>query len=453
MGSDSNSRSAIVVGAGLAGLAAAYRLQQGGFDVTVLERNDRVGGRVLTQRRNGYVIDAGPDAMHEGYRNYRALAKELGLGATFCRSSAVVGLIRDGNVIDIDTDRTASMLFTPALSWRAKLCFLRGIIRHRKLIKRIDSSRLTDAADFDSFDENAQAFARREFGRECTDYLIDPLVRLVVGSGAAQASRLSVLGGLANWSAQLFNIRGGLDMLPNALATQLRVRTGTEVEQLSETVQGVEVRCRDANHECKTLSADVSVISATYDVAERIYPALLGYADDYATQLSYLPLVSVSLAYSALTRSKAYVIQSPTVEIADALLLFLQHNKAPDRAPPGHSLITIYTDGLATPRYLEQSDEQTTAWARQETERLFPELAGHFEFSGVTRWPVAGYLATPGFWRRTRALLAGLPETGRVQLAGDLFGAGSMESAVTWGEIAARRLIEHHGGALLDPPA
>jgi hypothetical protein len=58
----------------------------------------------------------------------------------------------------------------------------------------------------------------------------------------------------------------------------------------------------------------------------------------------------------------------------------------------------------------------------------------------VTRWPVAGYLATPGFWRQSRALLAAIPADGRVQLAGDLFGAGSMESAVRWGERAAERL-------------
>ena len=440
------SKKAIIVGAGLAGLSAGYRLHKAGFDVTVLEKRDRVGGRVLTLRRDGFVIDAGPDAMTEGYRNYKALATELGLGNDFVPSSAVIGVIRDGRVIDIDTSKLIAALFTPALSWGGKLRFALGLWQQRKLFAGVDSFRLTDSAAFDSTSENAETFSLRAFGREATEYLIDPLVRLVVGSGVAMSSRLGVLGGLVNWSVGLMNIKGGLDALPNTLAKRLPVETGADVEQVRETADGIEVDWRDAKGTQHSARADVCVIGATYDVAERIYPRLAGYVAGYGGKLDYLSLVSVSLAYSAPTNSRAYVVQVPTVENADALLVFLQHNKAPDRAPAGKSLITVYTDGIATVRYLAMSDEQITAWARSEMEKLFPELAGHFEFSSVSRWPLAGYLATPGFWTQTRALLDAMPRDGRVQIGGDLFGAGSMESAVTWGEQAARCLIEHHSG-------
>ena len=49
----------IVVGAGMAGLAAAYRLRQAGVDVTVLESSDHVGGRLGTDSRDGYMIERG----------------------------------------------------------------------------------------------------------------------------------------------------------------------------------------------------------------------------------------------------------------------------------------------------------------------------------------------------------------------------------------------------------
>ena len=77
-------------------------------------------------------------------------------------------------------------------------------------------------------------------------------------------------------------------------------------------------------------------------------------------------------------------------------------------------------------------------------EQLFPELARHLEVSCVSRWPKAGYLATPGFFKRTSQVRKDLLEDARVQIAGDLFGAGSMESAVTWGENAAKNIIEKH---------
>ena len=444
-----NGNKAIVVGAGLAGLSAGYRLYKAGFEVTVLEKRDRVGGRVLTLRRDGFTIDSGPDAMTEGYRNYKALATELGLGDQFVASSPVIGLIRDGKVIDIDMRNRLASAFTPALSWSAKLRFMWGLFKHRKLFVGVDSFRQVDSAHLDSTTENAEAFSVRAFGREITDYVIDPLIRLVVGSGSAQASRLSVLGGLVNWSVPLMNIKGGLDVLPKALAEHLNVITDVEVGQVMESANGVEVTYRDAQGNSQTLHGDVCMIGATHDAAEAMFPKLRDYVPGYSDKLKYIRLASISLAYSKPTNSQAYVVQVPTVESEDMLLVFMQHNKAPDRAPAGSSLITIYTDSLVMDKFMQMPDADVTTWARGEIEKLFPELAGHFQFCSISRWPITGYLANPGFWQRTNEFLQALPKDARVQIGGDLFGAGSMESAVTWGEHAARQLIKHHSGAIV----
>src|ERR1700752_1166844 len=62
--------SVVVVGAGLSGLAAAYRLQQAGATVTVLESASGPGGRVQTERHGDYIVDTGPDALTAGYTSY-----------------------------------------------------------------------------------------------------------------------------------------------------------------------------------------------------------------------------------------------------------------------------------------------------------------------------------------------------------------------------------------------
>ncbi|MDL1878574.1 FAD-dependent oxidoreductase, partial [Cytophagia bacterium CHB2] len=50
----------IVIGSGFGGLAAAIRLQARGFDVTLLEKNARVGGHAYQLKKNGYTFDMGP---------------------------------------------------------------------------------------------------------------------------------------------------------------------------------------------------------------------------------------------------------------------------------------------------------------------------------------------------------------------------------------------------------
>jgi len=435
----SSCRTAVVIGAGLAGLSAAFRLQEAGFSVTVIEKLDRPGGRVLTLRRDGYQIDAGPDAMTAGYREYRALAHAVGLESEFVPSSPVVGMVRDGRVIDIDTANVLSLPFTKALSPSGKLKLMAGMFKCRHLLRGVDSFRLTESADKDDESETAETFAHRCFGGEVTNYLIDPLIRLVVGSGAAQASRLSVLGGLVNWSVPLINIRGGLDRLPQVIAQRLTMIYSAAALSVTGNADGVRVVYRNAEGRHHELAADACIISTTFDVARQLDPVLAAATVDYERHLRYLALVSVSLAYAAPTRSRAYVVQVPTVEDPEALLMFLQHNKAPDRTPPGHSLITLYTDGAVTPQFLSRSDDEIIAWARARADRLFPEVSSRFQFGSVSRWPLAGYMATPGFWLRTRGLLNVLPRS-RVHIAGDIFGAGSMESAVVWGRKAAERI-------------
>jgi hypothetical protein len=90
---------------------------------------------------------------------------------------------------------------------------------------------------------------------------------------------------------------------------------------------------------------------------------------------------------------------------------------------------------------MARTDEQITDWAREHVEALCPELRGKFVLASITRWDVGGYLATPGFFQRTMKLRESVPDDSRVQLAGELFSAGSMEAAITWGIEAAKKLM------------
>jgi protoporphyrinogen oxidase len=314
-------------------------------------------------------------------------------------------------------------------------------VRLRGSIKDVDTYELVQSAASDDPDTTAHDFGVRHFGPEVTDYLVDPMIRLTVGTGAREASSLNVLGALGAWSGPLRNVRGGLARVTDELASRLSVRRGATVTAIHESGSSVAVSYSDAtgSHE---LIADSCVIGAMYHRAAEVWPALATASPAFGDKLRNVKLISVSLGYRALTRSKAYPVLVPTVENSEALLIFLQHNKSPDRAPEGHSLVTIYTDTTVTDRFLQRSDEQLEAWAAAIVERLCPELSGHRDMGVVTRWPFAGYLADPGFWRRTAALRDSLPARGRVLLAGDLFGAGSLESAVRSGELAAAQVLD-----------
>jgi oxygen-dependent protoporphyrinogen oxidase len=433
--------SAIVVGAGLSGLAAAYRLQQGGTTVTVLESGRGPGGRVQTEHHGGYIVDTGPDALTAGYASYLKLVEDLELGDRLVDTSAVIGLVRQGRLIELDPANIARLAFTPALSMLGKLRLAAGFIRLRKAIRDVDSYDMGRSAAQDDPDVSAHDFALRYFGREVAEYLIDPMMRLTTGGGAREASSVNVLGALGAWSGGLRSLRGGLATVTNELASRLDVRYGATVTRVDESESGVTVSYTDGSG-THDVSAATCVITAMYHRAVEMWPSLLTASPAFGDKLRNVKLISVSLGYRVPTTSRAYTVLVPTAEQPECLLIFLQHNKSADRAPRGHSLVTIYTDTAVTDRFLDYTDAQLESWAAGVVEGLCPELAGNRDLSVVTRWPYAGYLADPGFWRRNSALRDSLPIRGPVQVAGDLFGAGSMESAARWGEHAARRILE-----------
>src|ERR1044072_6566781 len=77
----SHNRTVTVIGAGLAGLSAAHDLQRAGWDVTVLEARDRVGGRVYSLRNfsNGLVAEGGGEFIDERHTRMVAYAKQFDL--------------------------------------------------------------------------------------------------------------------------------------------------------------------------------------------------------------------------------------------------------------------------------------------------------------------------------------------------------------------------------------
>ncbi len=189
----------VVVGAGLSGLAAAYRLQEAGIQVEVVEATGRAGGRCGVLRKQGFLVDTGPEISAASYHRFFALARAAGLADDIVSCSRVVSSLRDGRMIDIDSQNPLSLIFTPLLSWKAELQLVLGLIRNLKLIKSANAFKLGDLAALDDPAISAEDFAVKAFGREAADYLIDPLMRTLGDSKMGQVSQLTALGGVNSW--------------------------------------------------------------------------------------------------------------------------------------------------------------------------------------------------------------------------------------------------------------
>src|SRR5262245_38777236 len=99
----------IVIGAGMAGLSAAWALSRRGVEVTVLDRDERVGGRVLTADIDGAPVELGATFLTNFYPKTLRIARDVGLvdsGVPLRNSGAV---LRNGRLYG---GSAAQVLFT-----------------------------------------------------------------------------------------------------------------------------------------------------------------------------------------------------------------------------------------------------------------------------------------------------------------------------------------------------
>ena len=434
--------SAAVVGAGLAGLTAAFRLKQHGWRVTVFEADEVVGGRVRTEHHRGYLLDTGATALAESYDSYLSLVEELGIRDQIVPSSPYIGIYREGRIHHLRLDRVArSGIQTRLLSPKAKLRSLRlGLdVGRAKLKGRLDYSDMRKAAPLDT--ESARDYARRVLGNELAEYLCEPVTRMMLIADGDDVSVVELFSGLANiFSSKICSLRGGQGRLPRLLAEGLDVRLGSTVRLVADAGDRVQVTSPNAKGEDRTEEFDACVISAPLFEATRICPDRASILGPLNEALGYTQCLSVAVATTAPPESPALVIELPPSEDATIALMFLNHNKSADRVPIGRGLIECCWEASASQEAFEDPDSAIADRTIKSVVRVFPELRGAVEFTHVTRWRSALPRTRIGAYKLIGEFNARIDTGSRIQFAADYMSAAGQNTAVEFGNRAAEAL-------------
>lgn len=424
---------AVIVGAGIAGLSAAYELCARGRHCIVLEERPRAGGVILTERVDDFVIDAGPDSLLVQKPAAVELARELGLGdrlvpmlpprtAYLVRNDALVPL-PEASYLGIPT-RMGPLVTTPLFSWPAKMRMALevGIPRKR-------------GAD----DESIGSFMRRRFGREAVAYLAEPLL---AGIHAGDVERLSMRA-LFPRLLEAERIHGSVLRSMRRLKTA-RPSNGAFLsfaDGLDEIVGGLVAALPPGTLRCNAAVARVtgrgpfSVTLASGETIEaraliaatpaRITASLLGDVDAelaaHCRRLRYASTATVALGFRRdqvrhPLAGSGFVV--PRVERRVLMAGTWVSSKWPNRAREGHVLLRGFVGGAGGTDVLALDDEALI-------ERVVDEMAARLHITGAPvltrlfRWPDATAQHEVGHETWLRAIEA------RVAAIPDLWVTGS----------------------------
>jgi oxygen-dependent protoporphyrinogen oxidase len=331
---------AIVVGAGITGLACAHALKKLGIDTLVVESSDRVGGVIRSERIDGYLVEWGPTSLLPTSHTFD-LIDEIGLSAELVQADP-----KSPRYVSIGGE-LKRVPFGPLTA--------RGIFR--ALSEPFVRSKSSE-------EESVAQFFRRRIGTEAHDRLIAPLV---TGIYAGDSEKLGIsatfprlveiereygsmmIGMLrapkksgGGRPSVVSSFPNGMETLPMRLAEGLQVQLGSKEVRIGRTVE-----------------ASVTIVTTpSYAAAEIVEP----FSADLAAllrEVQYAPMVvaAASIAQSSLgVPIRGFGFLVPPSERMNILGSVFNSSLFPDRAPAGHELVTTFVGGALKPEALDWPD-------------------------------------------------------------------------------------------------
>ncbi|HXI89260.1 MAG TPA: protoporphyrinogen oxidase [Blastocatellia bacterium] len=391
-----NHRAAVVIGAGISGLVCAYRLKSLGIDVALIEKSDRVGGVIQSERIDGFLIERGPNSS-QGTEELLALVEELG----------ITGELAEGNpkapAYVYFKGRLHPVPSGPSAFIKSDLLSLGGKLRIFKEpfvpVRRSDS------------EESVASFARRRIGREAAERMVAPFVSGIYAGDADQLSVQAAFPRLANLETgygglfrgtlakarearrarkaasavldkaaptrrRLCSFQSGMAFLPTTLASKIGedLLTGCEdlrVERSADSLEfNVEFERGSDRHQ---LTCERIIIATPSTVASSLVADISAELSRLLDEIDYAPLAIVSLAYDQSTVSTSldgFGFLVPPSEGMNILGCVWNSSLFNDRAPKGKALVTAFIGGARNPAAARAADAELVSTVHGELQKV-----------------------------------------------------------------------------------
>lgn len=400
-----------IIGGGIAGLSAAFFLEKArraGAELqwALFEKSGRLGGVIQTERRDGFVIEAGPDSFLSAKPDGARLCHDLGIGDQLISSNDAdrkTYILVKGKLVPIPQGlefmvptRVWPMATTPLFSFKTKLRM---------------ASELFSSARKNASDESVGDFVRRHFGQEMVDRVAEPLLAGVYGGNAEHLSIRAVLPRFAEMEREhgslvratlkakaQFKSKAPAGAKPQPLFTSLKNGMQQMVEALVAALPQASIRLGQQNISLRPVNDDWQIESAGINekfqavllavpapsaaaLLRQFHPALI----EGLGKIEYTSSAAVALAYCEADLPPGHGFLVPRSEGRKIMACTFVHKKFPHRAPESMKLLRCFFSSSRVPDLLTHSDEALQQFARQELKEILGVTAEP-RFARTFRW-------------------------------------------------------------------
>lgn len=459
-------RRVAVIGGGITGLAAAFYLQEQAklhhypLEIVLLEASHRLGGKLQTLRKDGFIIERGPDSFIDRRGIVSALATKLGIDHDMIKTAHAKTYIAINNK-ELQPVPTSNILGIPTqikpfmtsslVSWSGKV--------------RATADWILPPSRIDG-DQSLGKFVRRRFGEEFVQNVIEPFLSGVFSGDIDELSLAATLPILRDYEQQsgslmrgvrreltaidgrgftkeynAFNVQTfaqGMDTLVDALVAQLdcHLMKGVRVQSMTKYKEQLSLSLNNKS----TLAVDGVVLAIPHQSACKLF------TDDLLQDLKDIPsntVATVSMIFNEadvpdfdgtdifMSRNSDYSLTSLTYE----------HKKWTGVAPKGYALLNCYIGRTGDAAIVELSDSEIEKTLIDDLQQLSGVRMQPIE-TIVSRWKDSMPQYTIGHIERLQRAKASLhTHFPTVHLAGNSYEGISLANCIEQGYNNAQAVL------------
>ncbi|MBI2818061.1 MAG: protoporphyrinogen oxidase [Acidobacteria bacterium] len=463
----------VIVGGGISGLSAAYFLEKhtaaAGLDVSIdlIESRDRLGGVIVSERSEGFLVEGGPDSFLTQKTAAIDLCRELGIGdqlipsndqqrKTYILQGGALKELPDGLFFMLPT-KVGPILTSDLFSFSGKL--------------RLALSPLF-SPPIEKDDVSVAQFVSKRLGREALERLAEPLLSAVYGADVNHLSAHAVLqrivemerkygslwkavnaarrapsrpagNGQGTASTIFVSLRDGVGQLTNVLQQALsrtQFVTGTEITHVSRGASQWRVHARDGDAEAAAV-----IIATPAPAASRM---LQQSNPDLAEQLNgvtYHSSMTVSLGYEEASFGRTldgFGFVVPRGEGKRLVACTWVSTKFPFRSQPGRVLLRCFLGGARDSAITSMDDASVLEIVQHELRDIMGIRSQPF-FTRIYRWDRAMPQYNVGHPLRVEKIQQLLKTQPGLFLAGNAYKGIGIPDCIDSAAHAAKGVIEH----------
>ncbi len=380
-------RDVVILGGGISGLATAYHLQELakkekiGLNLTILEREKRIGGKILSHREDGFLCEAGPSAFLDNKPEAPKLADALNLKPSPSMHAAKKRYILLGGRLRLVPESFGSFLRSDILSIKGKI---------RVLMELFTKPSKEE-------DESIADFGRRHLGGEAQKKLLDSIIAGIYAGDTEELSVKSCFpvmialekegnGSLlramfkrmkkakkdkkvrATPTGNLTSFKEGMESMIEALASSLdaQIYAGKTVSEVNRKNGRYVVAVKGDK---RTIKADAVVLAVPAYSAAEVLSGMDKRFTDPLTNIPYAPAAIVCTGYRTEDVPggvDGYGFLVPKMEGRRLLGCRWDSSTFKGRAPPGHVLLWNIVGGATNPELASLHDEGLLRFVKAE---------------------------------------------------------------------------------------